>query len=75
MLVSLIVITARLLRAKSRDPKLPTEDDLQRARSIVINSPRTSANLALLGDKYFLFNKDKSAFVMFGTGGRSWVSI
>ena len=38
-------------------------------------STRTTANLALLGDKYFFFNADKSAFVMFGIEGRSWVSM
>lgn len=73
--VGFIVATMRLLRAKPRVPELPTEEELQQARQIVERSPHTVANLALLGDKHFFFNTDKTAFVMFGIEGRSWVSM
>jgi phosphatidylglycerol lysyltransferase len=38
-------------------------------------SPRTSANLALLGDKLLLFNDPRTAFIMYGIQGRTWVSM
>ncbi len=75
VLVAFIVASTRLLRAKRREPELPTAEDLQQAASIVEHSPRTSAHLALPGDKYFFFNEARSAFVMFGIEGRSWVSM
>ncbi|MCA9124628.1 MAG: bifunctional lysylphosphatidylglycerol flippase/synthetase MprF [Planctomycetaceae bacterium] len=74
-LVAFTYFATRLLSAKRRKPELPTAEELQQARSIVASSPRTSAHLALLGDKYFLFNSEHSAFVMFGIEGRSWVSM
>jgi phosphatidylglycerol lysyltransferase len=73
--VGFIVATMRLLRAKPRVPELPTEEELQQARQVIERSPHTVANLALLGDKHFFFNTDKTAFVMFGIEGRSWVSM
>ncbi|MEO8495253.1 MAG: bifunctional lysylphosphatidylglycerol flippase/synthetase MprF [Planctomycetota bacterium] len=75
VLVGFIAAATRLLRAKRREPDLPTPADIEQARLIVASSPRTSANLALLGDKYFFFNADRTAFVMFGIEGRSWVSM
>lgn len=53
----------------------PTALLLDRAEAVVARSPRTSANLALLGDKMLLFNEAASAFVMYGVHGRSWVSM
>ena len=52
-----------------------TSDDVDAATGIVAQSRRTSANLALLGDKTLLFNDTRSAFIMYGTRGRSWVSM
>ena len=54
---------------------MPTREDLQTARTIVAKSPDASANLALLGDKHLLFNKDRTALIMYGVKGRSWVSL
>ncbi|MCA1715981.1 MAG: GNAT family N-acetyltransferase [Actinobacteria bacterium] len=48
---------------------------LDRARDIVCAYPAAKANLALLGDKRLLFNYEKSAFVMYGVRGRSWVAL
>jgi phosphatidylglycerol lysyltransferase len=35
----------------------------------------TTANLALLGDKNLLFNKDRTACIMFQSSGSSWVAM
>lgn len=74
--VLVLMLTATgLLRAKPRLPGMPTREDLQTAQTIVAASPDASANLALLGDKHFLFNNERTALVMFGVEGRSWVSL
>ncbi len=74
-LVTLVFSFSRLLRSKPKPPQRPDEPELETARQIVANCPRTVANLALLGDKYFLFNEAKTAFIMYGIEGRSWVSM
>lgn len=66
---------ARLLRPARPDPGPPAADDLRSVEDIVRKSPDANANLALLGDKTFLFNDDRSAFVMYGVAGRSWVAL
>jgi phosphatidylglycerol lysyltransferase len=74
-LLTLVFAASRLLRAKPKPPTAPTPDDLATVRQIVARCPSTEANLAFLGDKYFLFNNERSAFIMYGTEGRSWVSM
>jgi len=49
--------------------------DLKQARKIVRDHPVAKANLALLGDKKFLFNETRSSFVMYGVQGRSWIAL
>src|SRR5215216_7590649 len=49
--------------------------DLKQARKIVRAYPVAKANLALLGDKKFLFNELQSSFVMYGVQGRSWIAL
>lgn len=65
----------RLLRPLRLKPLLPVTKDLDTVRTIISNSRKTSANIALLGDKSFLFNESKNAFVMYATEGRSWVAL
>ncbi len=74
-IVTLIAFSSRMLRSKGRLGALPTNDDLLDARKIVSRSANTASNLALLGDKRFLFNDDRTAFVMYGEEGRSYVSM
>ena len=52
-----------------------TTEELDQASEIAARSPRTSSNLALLGDKILLFNDAQTAFIMYGIQGRSWVSM
>ena len=66
---------AKLLSPGS--PKLPAtrDEDLNRVMPIVRTSYKTYANLALLGDKRFLFSKNANAFIMYGIEGRSWIGM
>ena len=74
-IISVIALLARMLRSKGRLGALPTDVDMQDARKVVTQSPKTASNLALLGDKRFLFNNDRTAFIMYGDEGRSYVSM
>jgi len=51
------------------------EADLEQVRKIVRAYPAAKANLALLGDKKFLFNEMQSSFMMYGVQGRSWIAL
>lgn len=75
--IAMLVIIAgtRLIRPARARAVLPDAEALARARPIVEAHPEASAHLALLGDKAFLFNESGSAFVMYGTAGRSWVAL
>jgi phosphatidylglycerol lysyltransferase len=63
----------RLLRPAAYRPVRPAPADLDRAAEIVARSPRTYAHLALLGDKQLVFNDSRTAMLMYGVEGRSWV--
>jgi phosphatidylglycerol lysyltransferase len=66
---------ARLLRPA---PYRPPEAEVavpQEIVDIVHRSPSVEANLALLGDKQFLFNTNRQAFIMYGVVGDAWVAM
>jgi phosphatidylglycerol lysyltransferase len=73
--VALLFAVARLLRPAPPEPAAATGEDLEKVRAIAAASPRTYANLALLGDKRFLFGERGTAFIMYGVHGRSWVAL
>jgi phosphatidylglycerol lysyltransferase len=66
---------ARLLYPAAPEPHPPTADELAAVREVVAASPTTSAHLGLLGDKRFLLNDTRSAFIMYGLEGRSWIAM
>jgi len=66
---------ARLLRPARRTPVFPTAEDIELAAKIVATSPRANANVALLGDKFFLFNESETGFVMYAVSGHSWIAM
>jgi phosphatidylglycerol lysyltransferase len=66
---------AHLLHPSAPEPHPPTEEEMTAVREIVATSPATNANLAFLGDKLFLLNDTRSAFVMYGLEGRSWIAM
>lgn len=74
VVLSLVGI-ARLLRAHPAPPALATPAELDEVAAIVCSSEQTTAHLALLGDKRFIFSQDRKAFVMFGCEGNSWISM
>lgn len=65
----------KLIRPVTLKHTAPGLADLETAASIVKGSPKTYAYLALLGDKSFLFNQRKNAFIMYGIEGRSWIAM
>lgn len=65
----------RLLRPAHILPPLPAKADFDAAMAIAAQSIEAAAHLAALGDKRFLFNDERSAFIMYGISGRSWVSL
>jgi len=73
--VLLLFAFARLLHPSPPKPTLPGQEELEGVARIVKSSRSVSAQLALLGDKSFLFNPERSAFIMFGVEGRSWISM
>ncbi len=66
---------AKLLSPAAPKVTRTREEDLDKVLGIVKTSRKVYANLALLGDKAFLFSKNGSAFIMYGVEGRSWVAM
>jgi len=73
--LAVLLGTLFLLRTAPPDPALPDEAEIERAARIARESPDSSAHLAMLGDKRFLFNEAGTAFLMYGVEGRSWISM
>lgn len=65
----------RLVQRAPAAPARPTAADLADAARIAAASPRSSANLVRLGDKFLLFNDLRTAFLMYGIERRSWVAL
>ncbi|HEY6598416.1 MAG TPA: bifunctional lysylphosphatidylglycerol flippase/synthetase MprF [Pseudomonadales bacterium] len=78
-LMGVVILTmlglARLLRPAPLDTPTPTDQDMARVNEIVAASTATIANVALLGDKRFLFHPSGDAFIMFQASGRSWIAL
>ncbi len=73
--VVLVFMIAKLLRPSAPSHSPYGQKDLDSAVSIVLASPKAYANLALLGDKSFLFSQNRNAFIMYNMKGRSWISM
>lgn len=73
--VLLIVAFRHLLRPAIPDPDPPTPQEVDVAAAIVRNDRNSQTNLALLGDKPFLFSESRRAFLMYGVEGRSWIAM
>jgi phosphatidylglycerol lysyltransferase len=73
--VLLVFAVLRLLRAARVQPQLPAQADLDDARRVIATTSGTSGNLAMLRDKVLLFNQTRTAFLMYGVNGRSWVTM
>ena len=53
------------------------DPEFEKVRCILANAedPSPDSNLALLGDKRFLFSESGKTFLMFGVRGRSWICL
>jgi phosphatidylglycerol lysyltransferase len=65
----------RVLRPAPPRFLAPQAADLERVAELIEQGEDTTANLALLGDKNLLFNKDRTACIMFQSSGSSWVAM
>ena len=67
------------LVATAATPKVVGEadPDFQKVRAILATAEAAEpgSNLALLGDKRFLFSASGESFLMFGVRGRSWIAL
>src|SRR5258707_619003 len=67
------------LSASAATPRVvgETDPDFERVREILAKaeSAEPGSNLALLGDKRFLFSASGESFLMFGVRGRAWVAL
>jgi phosphatidylglycerol lysyltransferase len=70
-----IVALWQLLRPPSGRLTPPTPADLHLAKRIVRAQDRSSAVLAMMGDKNFVFSPSGQAFLMYAKRGRSWIAL
>lgn len=79
LLLVVVSLCYWLLRLFSVDRALPlqkpTAAELDQAQRLAANSDDCQGFLALLGDKYLLWNSNRSAFIMFTTTSRFWVAM
>jgi phosphatidylglycerol lysyltransferase len=77
LILFVIVGVGQLLRASRQPAPASHTDELARARAIIAAAPDApvTANLALLGDKHFLFSASGRSFIMFGVQGSSWIAM
>ncbi|OQY99825.1 MAG: hypothetical protein B6D35_08470 [Candidatus Brocadia sp. UTAMX2] len=75
VILALFFAVLKLLRPAFAKPSIPLATDLEIVRAIVKGSKGTYANFALLGDKLFLLNERRNAFIMYAINGRSWVAL
>ncbi len=71
--LALLFSLLKLLSPTARTTTGYKTEDTEKIAAIVRQSPNGYANLALLGDKHFLFSKNDTAFLMYGISGRSWI--
>ena len=77
--IALLAFGVWRLLASAATPGIVGDSDplFQRVRAILATAQdsRPISNLALLGDKRFLFSASGESFLMFGVRGRSWIAI
>ncbi len=64
----------RALRITLSKPRLVSKHQVNEARTIVTTSAVSQSQLALLGDKRFLMNAEKTALIAYAIQGNSWVA-
>jgi phosphatidylglycerol lysyltransferase len=54
---------------------LPTPDEIDKVRAIVLSQPDPEANIALTGDKCLMFSESGRSALMYRIRGRSWIAL
>jgi phosphatidylglycerol lysyltransferase len=75
IVLAMVISVGSLLRPAQRTPEDPTDADLKKVEEIIATAPQTTVHLALLGDKHFFFNPERTAFLMYAPQGRSWICM
>ena len=75
MIIAGVFAGLRLLRGRPRADSTNATVQLLQARPIVELSACSNANLALLGDKQFLFHPAGDALLMYRSSGRSFIAM
>jgi len=65
----------RLMAPAAHEATPPTDADLDAAETIINTQTSTVPYLVYLRDKAVLFDESKTAFVMYGVQGRTWVAL
>jgi len=73
--VLLLFALARMIGYAPHEAPTPCDADLEDAGRAISTQTSTFPNLVYLRDKALLFNVDRTAFVMYGVQGRSWVAL
>ncbi|TDK34363.1 bifunctional lysylphosphatidylglycerol flippase/synthetase MprF [Rhizobium deserti] len=74
-IASAVIAIFSLLRPAATRTAPSTDDDVQRAISIVMSQDSADANLVRMGDKRLMFSDNGKAFIMYGIQGRSWIAL
>jgi phosphatidylglycerol lysyltransferase len=74
-LVVLLFAFARLIGYAPHEALAPNDADIEDAGRVISSQTSTYPYLVYLRDKALLFNDDRSAFVIYGVQGRTWVAL
>jgi len=74
-IIGLAIIFSKVLSVKKIPSVTPSDEDLLAVKTIINSAEETYCNLALLGDKQFLFNLTKTGFIMYAVEGGTAVSL
>ncbi|MGN6184761.1 MAG: bifunctional lysylphosphatidylglycerol flippase/synthetase MprF [Thermoanaerobaculia bacterium] len=74
-LVALVFSVRKLMRAKPDEGEAPTGADLDGAAAVARTCGSPNGFLLLLGDKQLLWNDARTAVLMYGVQGRSWIAM
>lgn len=74
-LLILLGALGRLLGPAPHEAIMPTDAELESAAAVIETQTAAFPYLVFLRDKAILFDDRKSAFVMYGVQGRSWVAL
>jgi phosphatidylglycerol lysyltransferase len=74
-LVVLVFGAGRLIQPAPAAVAPPCDADLADAEAVIRRQSSTSPNLVFLRDKGVLFNRTRTAFLMYAVRGRTWVAM